>query len=140
MIYPLLKPKDQPRRRSAAPFRTMPDGREICSKTLAGREEYRRRTVRVWEREKGICGWCIKPVSKDEATADHIITKGHGGGKHDDREENLRPAHWLCNGERGSSPILTRVEWLAWKAGTAEEEQLISLYERAGAYLGEETL
>ena len=117
MIAPLLKPKDQPRQRRK-PFRTMPDGREICSKTPAGREEYRRRVVRSWHREKGICGWCVLPVGEDEATGDHIKSRGMNGAKRDDREENLRPCHLFCNSERSSSPILTRAEWLAWKAKT----------------------
>lgn len=120
MIRPLLKPKDR-KRIPAPPYTIMRDGRIVCSPTKAGRREYRKRTLEVWARDKGICGWCLTPVSEEEVTADHMQSRGHGGGKRDDRRENLRPCHQLCNSERGSSPILTRSEWLAWKANKSQK-------------------
>jgi hypothetical protein len=130
VIQPLLKPC-QMKRRAGLPYKRHKDGREVCLNTPAGRKEYRRRVLAVWDRDKGICGWCLLPVSDEETTGDHIKCRGAGGATRDDRETNLRPAHCHCNGERGSSPILTRAEWLQWNANrweplaTNEEIQLI---------------
>jgi 5-methylcytosine-specific restriction endonuclease McrA len=108
------KPKDMKRRPMPA-YRILPGGREVCAKTPAGLREYRARTLVAWRRDFGICGWCIRPVSSDEVTADHIRIRGSGGGWRDDRIENLRGLHGPCNSERGSSRFLTRKEWLEAK-------------------------
>lgn len=123
MIQPLLKPH-QMKRRQILPYKIHKDGREVCRKTPAGRKEYRRRVLVAWERDKHICGWCLFTVSEEEVTGDHIVSRGHGGSKRDDREKNLRPAHLFCNSERSSSPILTRSEWLAWKANRCQKSQI----------------
>lgn len=52
-----------------------------------------------------ICHLCKSPIrSFGDFEPDHIITKGHGGGKRDDRRGNLAPSHAWCNRERGSKP------------------------------------
>jgi 5-methylcytosine-specific restriction endonuclease McrA len=119
LITPLLKPH-QMKSKSRLPYKIHKDGREVCCKTPAGRAEYRARTLSAWERDKGICGWCLEPVSEQDVTADHIQSRGMGGATRDDRTANLRPCHLDCNGQRGSSPILTRAEWIAWKANKYE--------------------
>ncbi len=79
------------------------DGTEEClRKTAAGDREYRLRGAQAWERDNGICGICKKPVGFAEFVPDHIKPKGHGGATHDDRLENLQPAHSWCNSLKGS--------------------------------------
>ena len=39
-------------------FRTMPDKREVCDKSSAGRREYKQRREDAWDRDKGICILC----------------------------------------------------------------------------------
>ena len=101
--FALPKPKDAKRVRSGHGVRYYPDGREVCNiATHAGRLEYKRRHRLAWERDKGICGICHRPVQWEESTVDHIEPKGMGGSNHDDRVENMQPSHLLCNGEKGS--------------------------------------
>lgn len=66
-----------------------------------------KRLRRVYERDKGICHLCGRPVPHPNesevpagrtASSDHIIPRGHGGT---DRLVNLRLAHELCNNLRG---------------------------------------
>jgi hypothetical protein len=54
-------------------------------------------------------------MAEPETTFDH--DDGRRGGRHDDRIEidgkrKNAAVHKLCNGERGSSPHLTRRAWL----------------------------
>jgi|SRR5882762_9480399 len=118
MIKPLLKPKDQKRKPIPA-VEIRSDGREICAETQRGREEYSLRTLKMFDRQKGICRWCEKPMFWGEQTFDH--DRGRTKGNQDDRIEVdgiwiNAAVHGICNGERGSSKILTRCEWLEWKS------------------------
>lgn len=99
MIVPILKPKQRKRLHMA--FRVV-QGREVCSQSKGGREEYRRRREMAWDRDRGICILCEQPVSLEEATTEHIQTKGMGGAKRDDRLDNLAVSHWFGNNSRGS--------------------------------------
>ena len=80
----------------------MKDGREICSMTLAGREEYSKRTDDMYVRDKGICCLCGKPLEVYEVTFEHKNGRGMGGGKRDDRIAGNGVAHWLGNSRKGS--------------------------------------
>lgn len=80
-------------------------GKEVCSETIAGQKEYRRRVELMWRRQRGLCCNCKEPLSLSEATFEH--ENGRGAGKQDDRlEHNGRPingaSHGLCNRLRGS--------------------------------------
>jgi len=86
-------------------LKTTKDGREILGKNSADRREYRRRREDAWDRDRGICILCTGFVPLEEATTEHITTKGHGGGKHDDRLENLAVSHWFGNNARGSMSL-----------------------------------
>ena len=86
-------------------FRTMPDKREVCDKSSAGRREYKQRREDAWDRDKGICILCERFVPLEQATVEHIRTKGLGGGKHDDRLDNLAVSHWYGNNARGSRAL-----------------------------------
>lgn len=66
----------------------------------------RRKLIRLWERDFGVCSICLKEVihpsletlnSNDGSSADHIIPWARGGSNHLD---NLRLAHRECNSER----------------------------------------
>ena len=96
------KPKDRKRTISVHGVRHYRSGREVCDKSHAGRLEYKRRHRLAWERDKGICGICHRPVAWEQSTVDHIEPRGMGGANHDDRVENMQPSHLVCNGEKGS--------------------------------------
>jgi 5-methylcytosine-specific restriction endonuclease McrA len=101
-----------------APFPVKPDSkaihypegagkREVCTKTAAGRREYRKRVELMWERQDGLCALCVRPLRLEQATFDHERPRGHGGGFRDDRIEiDGQPinaaVHGLCNLDRGS--------------------------------------
>ena len=51
----------------------------------------------VWKRDKGICQYCSKKVTKDEFTVDHVIPKKKGGkGTWD----NMVTACFPCNNKK----------------------------------------
>lgn len=103
MNQPILKPHMLKKSRRA-PYKTV-QGREVCDKSKAGREEYRRRRELAWDRDRGICILCERFIPLEEATTEHIITKGAGGSKHDDRLENLAVSHFFGNSARGSMKL-----------------------------------
>ncbi len=56
------------------------------------------------------CHLCKKPIlTFEELTVDHEQPRTGGShpirGCHDDRAENLKPAHGLCNSKKGSRRI-----------------------------------
>jgi hypothetical protein len=96
------------------------DGREVCrNRTKEGRDEYKKRTAAMVERQKGIC--CLygySPVCHPRGilagyipTFDHEYGRGMNGGKRDDRI--VLPdgtwingaCHALCNQWKGSRYI-----------------------------------
>lgn len=94
----------------------MPDGREILNKgTLAGRKEYRDRTMRMVERQHSRCCLeghipeCPGYLKHRDATFEH--EDGRSGGRQDDRIELPDgrwingAAHWICNQLKGSRRI-----------------------------------
>jgi hypothetical protein len=103
--------------------RVFGDGREVCITAMTepmgrrGREEYRSRTVAMWERQQGICCLhgicpnCPGPMRLEDATFDHEKGRGSGGGKRDDRITLSDgrwingAAHWDCNNWKGSRRI-----------------------------------
>lgn len=98
-------------------FETMPDGREICLDTPAGKKEYRCRTLECRRRQGELCRWCGFWMAEEQTTLDHDNRRG--GGRRDDRiviivlgkrVRHNAAVHMLCNGERGSQKRLTRLE------------------------------
>lgn len=69
--------------------------------------------TQTWKDKDGFvmvqCGLCGQPLHLGEATIDHIIPKGRGGG---DELSNLQLAHESCNNEKGDrvSPIRVAFE------------------------------
>lgn len=62
-----------------------------------------RATLRLWERDGGICHICRYPVnSLALASRDHIVPLSAGGCT---CSGNIALAHRRCNSERGSLPI-----------------------------------
>ena len=83
-----------------------PNGREVCDlNSKKGRDEYKRRIKVAWEDQKHICPWCAKPLRWSEATMDHTAPRGMGGGARDDRPENIKAVHGLCNSLKGSRRV-----------------------------------
>lgn len=82
------------------------DDREECiCKSSSGRREYQNRTWFVFQVYDRKCRLCGRDLLASALTADHIQPRGNGGGWRDDRISNLWPAHYFCNGRRGSRRI-----------------------------------
>lgn len=81
------------------------DGREVCQNNVAGKAEYERRRRVAWDKQKGICAICLRPLVLYEATSDHRKPRGMGAGKRDDRQKNIHAVHGLCNTIKGSRRI-----------------------------------
>ena len=70
---------------------------------------------KLYERDKGICQLCLKPVPRqhgtrpDSPTRDHIVARGWGGSN---AASNLQLAHRLCNEFRGHQPKSMAVDAL----------------------------
>jgi hypothetical protein len=83
------------------------DGREVLNrKTVVGRLTYKARTVRMEERQCGICPECAQVLVRP--TFDHENGRGMNGAKRDDRIE-LPNGEWInaavcwdCNTKKGS--------------------------------------
>jgi hypothetical protein len=82
-----------------------PEGREVIQRTEAGREILRQRWDTAWRECKGICCLCQQPVHPFFASLEHKTAKGAGGGKHDDRQENLAISHRIGNIAKGSMSL-----------------------------------
>jgi hypothetical protein len=121
----LPKPKDQKKQLPEA-VHVFRDGREVCNlQTKEGHDKYERNKRVAWERQGHICclhGFipqCPGKLNWADATLDHEIPRGHGGGSQDDRieVEEKQPdgtvkvrwqngaAHFVCNGLKGSRRI-----------------------------------
>jgi len=81
------------------------DGRECCLNTVSGRREYARRRQAAWEAQFGLCAICKRPMSLEEATADHVKSRGMGAARRDDRQSNIQAVHLICNGLKGSRSL-----------------------------------
>ena len=104
--YP--KPKDRPRAKLGA-YKIHLNGREVCYNTAAGKREYRLRTIKMVNRQKGICPKCCKSMSLFDFSFQHGNTRGMGGSTgggafRDDRIDSPGNCamHVRCNGELGS--------------------------------------
>lgn len=101
------KPKETPREQPAVIVYR--DGREVCNRlTAAGRAEYHRRIALMWERQQRTCCLCYGRLAFAEATFEHELGRGHGGGHRDDRV-TLPDGSWIngaahgkCNLEKSS--------------------------------------
>ena len=82
-----------------------PDGREVIQNTTAGRWIREQRYVRAWEESQGFCCLCSDRVNPYDATLEHFISKGSGGGTHDDRQKNLGISHRNGNIAKGSMSL-----------------------------------
>jgi hypothetical protein len=85
-------------------------GREVCLKTAAGVREYRKRVELMHERQLGLCAICVRPLRLEQATFDHEVPRGLGGGFRDDRIEvdgvpQNAAVHGLCNANKGSRRV-----------------------------------
>ena len=104
------KTKVSAKRRSKEAVHIMPDGREICSKTAAGRAEYARRREERWKLDKRICCLCGLPVALKYATVEHPDGRGLGGGRRDDRISTIRISHFCGNVAKGGMRLAKYLE------------------------------
>lgn len=118
-----LFPKPSQIKKQPVAIRVLKDGKEQCNLlTTEGRHTYRDRTRQMWERQGHICCLsghiksCPGKLNWSDATFDHEIPRGHGGGSQDDRIEVPDPktgrmkwqngaAHSWCNMMKGSRRI-----------------------------------
>jgi hypothetical protein len=98
------KTKPSAKRRSKEAVRIV-GGREICSQTPAGREEYKRRRAERWVLDNGICCLCGRFIPLSIATTEHPGGRGMGGSKRDDRVEAIRIACYLGNMAKDSMSL-----------------------------------
>ena len=90
--------KPSERKQYRGPVKHMPDGREICTPA-----EMRRRLGILLHKQGGVCALCLRPIEDyREAQVDHIIPRGMGGGRRDDRFSNIQAVHGRCNMQKGS--------------------------------------
>ena len=82
-----------------------PDGREVIQNTLAGRRIRETRYLKALEESQGFCCLCDGKVDSYDASLEHKTAKGAGGGKHDDRQENLAISHINGNIAKGSMSL-----------------------------------
>lgn len=105
------KPKKPPK----PVFRVFAGGREVCTDSKAGWDEYERRKRIMWERQGRTCGLqispqCMRKLPWQYATFEHVNGRGMGGAKRDDRVEidgkpvNLAACPY-CNCLKGSRPM-----------------------------------
>jgi hypothetical protein len=114
----ILRPGQMKKEQPAV--KVMRDGREICQQlTKAGRDEYRSRTRKMWDRQGCRCGLQISPQCKerngrwpfDEIQFDHSWGRGMAGGKRNDaildpdgKPLNMAVCSW-CNSLKSSRPL-----------------------------------
>ena len=66
---------------------------------------------RLYIRDRGVCQICLRPVSLEEFTIDHVIPKSKGGP---DKQENLQIAHDECNQKKSDKVISLHFDGTAW--------------------------
>ncbi len=62
--------------------------------------------LKVFERDKYLCHYCKKQLTRFSATLDHIQPVSKGG---DNSYDNLITACLLCNSQRGAKPIMEHI-------------------------------
>lgn len=77
------KPKDMRRKREAV--HVFPDGREVCQNSVAGKLEYRARTIKRAQEQAWLCRICFLPMNILDVTLDHEDGRGMNGSHRDDR-------------------------------------------------------
>jgi hypothetical protein len=97
----------------------LPDGREKCSPA----EIHRRKNVLL--KKDPVCAACGQLFDdyRDVELA-HVKAKGLGGGKHDDRWENLVLMHRDENREQGSRSLNDYLRWRIEKCLLVPEDAL----------------
>ncbi len=102
-------PKPGQMKKLREPIKVFKDGREICNQlTRAGRDEYQRRKLVMWDRQGKRCALQITEICKqrqgrwpkDETQFDH--ENGRSGGKQDDRIEVFDPETGKMDPQNGA--------------------------------------
>lgn len=61
----------------------------------------------VYKRDDGMCFYCAKTLTLDEATMEHLLAVVHGGSN---KNENLVIACSGCNGDAGAKSVIAKVK------------------------------
>lgn len=111
----------KPPKRKKPPVKVYPCGREVCSKTVAGRGIYTLRTMQMVSRQHWKCAICgrdfgYRDDETNPATFDHALGRGMGAAIRDDRIEidgqwNNAALCLNCNTAKGSR----KYHWLDGK-------------------------
>lgn len=95
----------------AVAFDILPGGREVCRKTPAGRLEYEKRTLEMYERDHHLCCLCGQHLPIGQITFEHLDGKGMNGSRHDDRTSENSVSHYWGNMAKGSMRIEKYLEF-----------------------------
>jgi len=86
------------------PFKSIPGSpvygglHDEAFRTMPAKEKWPYFRRRIWERDRGLCRLCGRPVPlSPEMHVDHVLDRHRGGADHWD---NLRIAHADCNRHR----------------------------------------
>ncbi len=111
-------PKPSKVKRQPQPGVIIRHGREICNlKSAAGLREYKRRIEVMRQEQGGRCAIGGEPLAAADATFDHEVPRGHGGGNRQDAiydpvtgEPINAAVCFLHNSEKGSRRIEYKVK------------------------------
>src|SRR5262245_53731431 len=99
---PIPRKRDRPRRRRPELFAWTKTDKVLAWQQQS--RELRRKWWANWTPEF-CCGICHRTIwSFYDLVPDHIVP-GKMGGCKDHRPENLQPAHWWCNSQKGSKRL-----------------------------------
>lgn len=62
---------------------------------------------KIYEKNKGTCFYCLKPVALKDASTEHLIAVSRGGSNASD---NLTLAHKQCNQEQANAPLMDKLK------------------------------
>lgn len=67
----------------------------------------KKRIEALYKRDGDLCFYCQKPVDRSEASAEHILSRCHGGTN---RLENMALSHIKCNQRVGDLPVIEKIK------------------------------
>lgn len=106
MIRPLRRSRRVKESEKGVAFIVLDGSREVCTKSTAGRKEYKRRTLKMADDQGWFCAMCDTPFTeRDPPTFDHQDNRT--AGNKDERTEidghrYNAAVHGMCNRNAGS--------------------------------------
>lgn len=65
----------------------------------------------LFERDGNLCFYCRQPMTYEQATVEHLVSRQNGGPDHMD---NLALAHDPCNTKAANLPLIKKIELRGW--------------------------